>query len=153
MKICVVRHGSAMAGQLDDVSRGLTESGLREVVMAGKWLASQQWNNPVIWASPYHRAQQTAAAISEASGLDVDTHPTLVPSADVQPILDDLVQQQRDLILVSHLPLVGRLAATLIDGQAYDQPWSPAECWVLEGDIAAAGCMSVAAVWYPALER
>jgi len=67
-------------------------------------------------------------------------------------LLNDLTAQEQDLILVSHLPLVGHLAAMLVDGQLYDQPWSPAECWILQGDLAAAGCMSVDAVWYPVLD-
>ena len=57
------------------------------------------------------------------------------------------------MIVVSHLPLVGRLASLLVDGRALDQPWSPAEGWVLSGDLFAPGCMTVDQIWYPALDR
>lgn len=158
MKLCIVRHGSAVVGSLDDISRGLTEQGTNEAAAAGRWLAKQSWNDAEMWVSPYFRAQQTAANINagfeqHGSPLAQSDQNTLTPSSDVQSILELLVHQQRDLILVSHLPLVGRLAAALTEGQVFDQPWSPAECWILEGEIAASGCMDVSAVWYPALEH
>jgi phosphohistidine phosphatase len=40
----------------------------------------------------------------------------------------------------------------MVDGEVYDQPWSTAECWVLEGDLIARGCMRVSKTWYPGLE-
>lgn len=152
MKICIVRHGSAVSGAVQDQNRGLTERGEGQAVGAGHWLAQQAFNNPRILASPFLRARQTAQAIADSLILPVETMPHLVPDGDVQQLLNDLTAQEQDLILVSHLPLVGHLAAMLVDGQLYDQPWSPAECWILQGDLAAAGCMSVDAVWYPVLD-
>ncbi|QQD21608.1 phosphohistidine phosphatase SixA [Oceanospirillaceae bacterium ASx5O] len=151
MKVCIVRHGSAVSGAVQDQTRELTEKGQRQAQAAGQWLAEQNLNNPLLLCSPYRRTRQTAAAIAAARGIAESITPALVPEADVRHLLDELAQQQRDLILVSHLPLVGHLAALLVDGRIYDQPWSPAECWLLHGDIAAAGCMSVEAVWYPVL--
>ena len=43
-------------------------------------------------------------------------------------------------------------APVMVDGEVYDQPWSTAECWVLEGDLIARGCMRVSKTWYPGLE-
>jgi|TARA_R110000868_G_scaffold200228_4_gene447480 phosphohistidine phosphatase len=152
VKICIVRHGSAVVGSLDDQHRGLTDKGRHQAQAAGGWLAEQEWQNPQIWVSPYYRAQQTAALISESMPLDMENHASLIPSSDVTPIVDELIERDGDVILVSHLPLVGRLAAYLVEGQVFDQPWSPAECWVLSGDIAGPGCLSVESVWYPVLE-
>lgn len=158
MKICIVRHGSAEQGADEDSQRNLTTKGLAQVQGAGRWLMEQLKHgdlasNTLILSSPYLRAQQTAEAIAEATALSLNILPDLVPHGKIERIGEQLMSQTQDLILVSHLPLVGRLAAKLVDGQMYDQPWSPAECWLLEGDIAASGCMSVTSVWYPALEQ
>lgn len=149
MKICIVRHGSAVSGAVHNQNRALTAQGERQAAGAGHWLAQQGLVAPRILTSPFLRAQQTARSIADCLGLAVENMPHLVPDGNLPPLLDDLSAQEQDLILVSHLPLVGHLAAMLVDGQLYDQPWLPAECRILQGDLAAAGCMSVEALWYP----
>lgn len=153
MKICIVRHGAAVIGSLDDAHRPLTEKGVVQAQAAGRWLATQEWNDPVILVSPYFRAKQTAEAIHHSLPLCLLESAALRPDADVNALVESFGEAERDLIIVSHLPLVGHLAALLVDGQVFDQPWSPAECWVLSGDVAGPACMSVSAVWYPALEN
>lgn len=152
MKIFIVRHGAAEHGSVQDQSRSLTEKGVRQVDGAGHWLAQQSLNQPKLISSPFHRTQQTAEAIARHLNLPVETNPLLVPEGDIRQLLDQLAGSSGDIILVSHLPLVGHLAALLVDGQIYEQPWSPAEVWMLEGDVAAAGCMAVTGVWYPVLD-
>jgi phosphohistidine phosphatase len=153
VKICIVRHGAATIGSLDDEHRPLTEKGIIQARAAGRWLATQEWNNPEILVSPYFRARQTADAIRESAHLDIKESRLLVPGANVSALISSIAEADRDLILVSHLPLVGHLAAWLVEGQLFDQPWSPAECWILEGEIPGPACMSVSTVWYPALEE
>lgn len=163
MKVCIVRHGSAEMGADADASRQLTEKGSTQAQGAGRWLASMLNDGKIesdvtLYSSPYIRARQTAEAISAATGIAVSSlaeqvDGDIVPAGNIDDIVDFLSTQEGDIILVSHLPLVGRLAAKLVDGEVYDQPWSPAECWLLEGDPAASGCMTVTAVWYPALEE
>lgn len=151
MKVCIVRHGSAVSGAVQDQNRPLTPRGQQQAIAAAGWLSQQVLNSPRLLCSPYLRTRQTAQAIADTLGIAADILPSLTPDADVRHLLDELSLLQQDLIVVSHLPLVGHLAALLVDGQVYDQPWSPAECWLLDGDIAAAGCMTVEAVWYPVL--
>lgn len=158
MKICIVRHGSAETGADADELRSLTEKGFQQAQGAGRWIQSliaeqQLADDVLICHSPYLRAQQTAGAVINATGKSGQQCDLITPQGDVTQILDWLVAQERDIVLVSHLPLVGRLAAKLVEGQVFDQPWSPAEAWLLEGDIAASGCMTVTGVWYPALEE
>ena len=158
MKVCIVRHGSAEAGVDSDESRSLTEKGFQQAQGVGRWIGSliedQQLSDSLqICHSPFLRARQTAEAVSEACGLKAIEIGLITPSGDIEQLLEWLMTQDRDVVLVSHLPLVGRLAAKLVEGQVFDQPWSPAEAWVLEGDMAASGCMTVTKVWYPALEE
>ena len=152
MKICIVRHGSTEPGAVHDQSRVLTERGQAQVQAAGKWLSEQPLNCPQILASPYRRAQQTAQAIADLMRLSVETLPLLTPDADINALISDLQARNNDLILVSHLPLVGHLSAYLTEGEVFQQPWSPAEVWTLEGDIAGPACMTVGPVWYPVLD-
>jgi len=152
VKICIVRHGSAEPGAVNDRSRALTARGLAQADGAGKWLAQQSLHNADVYVSPYLRAQQTAVEIAGHTGLDLVITDHLTPDADILALLATIESRSDDLILVSHLPLVGHLAAYLTDGEVYEQPWSPAEVWILEGDIPGPGCMSVKAVWYPVLE-
>ncbi|MBE0483398.1 MAG: phosphohistidine phosphatase SixA [Bacterioplanes sp.] len=153
MRIAIIRHGAAHYGQDLDHTRPLTEQGQEQASRLAQWLANNGWQSAELVASPFLRAQQTAQAIAEALPLTRQTQSLLQPDGQPNEVIDWLVLRQTDRILVSHLPLVGRLASLLVDGQVYDQPWSPAECWVLEGDVAASGCMSVVDVWYPALEE
>ncbi len=152
MNIYIVRHGSAVQGAVDDSNRELKPRGIEQAAGAAGWLKQQVQNKVSVFSSPYVRAMQTAEQIGNQLEVDVQVSALLTPDADLQALLDELSRCQEDQILVSHLPLVGHLAAVLVDGQVYDQPWSPAEVWRLEGDIAAAGCMTVKDVWYPVLD-
>jgi phosphohistidine phosphatase len=132
--------------------RSLTERGSDNALRAAKWL-KQVIKGPVaIWASPFLRTQQTAQPIAEALGVDIMNHQCLTPDSAPQKVVDELTTEQQDIILVTHLPLVGRLASLLIEGVVHDQPWSPTEIWQLDGEVFAAACMQNTDVWYPALE-
>jgi phosphohistidine phosphatase len=153
VKLYLIRHGEAVYGDTDDINRQLTEHGEQRAQQAAKWLAKTVIGPVSIWASPYLRTQQTAAPIGKALGVGVVRHDCLKPDMTAQKVVDELVKEEQSIILVTHLPLVGRLASLLIDGVVFDQPWSPTEIWQLEGDVFAAGCLVSTDVWYPALEE
>jgi phosphohistidine phosphatase len=153
MKLCIVRHGVAVLGADSDEQRVLRPEGLQQAQRAGRWLVSAGLSQARLMTSPYVRTQQTAGEIANALGGQPQMLAELVPGGEPQQVVEQLQSITDDVVLVSHLPLVGRLAALLVDGEVYDQPWSPAECWLLEGDVFAAGCMTVTQVWYPELEN
>lgn len=153
MKLYLIRHGEAVSGDPYDASRQLTERGLDHAKAAADWLKRTVQGPVSIWASPYVRTQQTAMPISEALMTDVDSHKCLQPEMTPQKVVDELSVETNSIILVTHLPLVGRLASLLVEGTIYDQPWSPTEIWQLEGDVYAPGCLQNTDVWYPALEE
>ena len=148
-RLFIFRHGTAVPGMDLDSERSLTPSGENEARCAGEWLAQLLSKDTRLVVSPYLRAQQTALAL--ATPFEVETWAELTPAGNPSAISDLLVEETRDVIVVSHLPLVGRLASLLVEGRAMDQPWSPAEGWVLNGDIIAPACMTVEQIWYPAL--
>ncbi len=153
MKVYLIRHGAAVPGSPDEMDRALTERGKENASRAANWLAKVIKGPVVIWASPFLRAQQTAEPIASVFGQEIINHNCLTPDMTPQKVVDELSGEQQDVILVTHLPLVGRLASLLIEGVVFDQPWSPTEIWQLEGDVFAAGCLQSTDVWYPALEE
>lgn len=153
MKLYLIRHGEAVPGDTGDTDRQLTESGLQHAKSAAAWLAKTIKGPVSLWASPYVRTQQTAVPIAEALSVDIVSHNCLRPEMTPQKVVDELVAEEQNIILVTHLPLVGRLASFLIDGAIFNQPWSPTEIWQLEGSVFAPGCLENSDVWYPALEE
>lgn len=152
-KLVIVRHGCAVPGQDNDADRALTPQGVAEAEAAGQWLATRFHGAATVLCSPYLRARQTAELISKAGTGPVEVDQNITPSGDPYAVVERLTSRQSDVVLVSHLPLVGRVASLLTEGRLFDQPWSTAECWMLDGEVFAAGCMSVSQVWYPALEQ
>lgn len=153
MKLYLIRHGTAEAGAADDMNRNLTARGESQARGAANWLAKNIKGSVSLWVSPYLRTQQTAAPIAKALGINIVDHQCLQPEMTPQKVVDELCQEQKNIILVTHLPLVGRLASLLTEGAIFDQPWSPAEIWQLEGDVFAAGCLTNTDVWYPVLDE
>jgi phosphohistidine phosphatase len=149
VKLYLIRHGAAEAGAPDDMNRNLTARGEVQALGAARWLAHNIKDPVTIWASPYLRTQQTAAPIAKALGIDIIAHTCLQPEMTPHKVVDKLCREQENIILVTHLPLVGRLASLLTEGAVFDQPWSPAQIWQLEGDVFAAGCLTNTDVWYP----
>ena len=149
MKLYLIRHGEAAVGAADDMSRHLTALGESQALAAATWLAKTIDGPVSLWASPYLRTQQTALPIAKALDIDIIARSCLQPEMSAEKVVDDLCREQNNIVLVTHLPLVGRLASLLIEGVALDKSWFPAEIWQLEGDVFAAGCLTNTGVWYP----
>lgn len=153
MKLYLIRHGEAVSGDTYDVNRQLTERGEQRAQRAARWLAKTVKGPVSIWSSPYLRTQQTAEPIAKALDVKIIQHQCLQPEMTPHRVVEELVYENQSIILVTHLPLVGRLASLLTEGSVFDQPWSATEIWQLEGDVFAAGCLQSTDVWYPALEE
>lgn len=153
MKLYLIRHGESEPGAPENQTRNLTAVGQNHAQKAADWLA-QVVDAPIrLWVSPYQRTQQTALPIAEALSVNIESHNCITPEMTPQKVVDELIDQQHSIILVTHLPLVGRLASLLINGVAMDQPWSPTEIWELEGDVFAPGCLENTNIWYPTLDE
>ena len=151
MKLWVLRHGEAEPRANTDAERRLTAHGREQVVRSAAQLLGQV--PQVILASPYVRAQQTAALVHEAMGFDKPVHtvPWLTPESDPQQViaeLDKLGLEQ--VLLVSHQPLVGALVCLLEHGHR-QQPaaMGTASLAELEGDFPLAGLMTLRSLTHP----
>lgn len=151
MKLWVLRHGEAEPQASSDAARRLTPHGREQVLRSAAHLLGQV--PQLILASPYVRAQQTAALVHEALGCDkpVQTVPWLTPESDPQQVisqLDTLGVEQ--VLLVSHQPLVGALVSLLEHGHRRPPaPMSTASLAQLEGNFPLAGLMTLCSLTHP----
>ncbi|CAK9890333.1 MULTISPECIES: phosphohistidine phosphatase SixA [Pseudomonas] len=151
MKLWVLRHGEAEQRANTDAERRLTAHGREQVLRSAAELLGQP--PQVILASPYVRAQQTAALVHEALGFakPVQTVPWLTPDSDPHAVIAELDKLGVDeVLLVSHQPLVGNLVGLLEHG-SYQQaaPMSTASLAQLEGDWPLAGLMTLKSLKHP----
>lgn len=118
MKICIMRHGEAGFSASSDASRPLTAYGIEQANQAGQWLQQQHFKFDLGLVSPYLRAEQTFAQLSSYISISkVKTEKLLVPGGSAASIADFLMtlipQDVKQVIIVSHLPLVGYLVNEL----------------------------------------
>jgi phosphohistidine phosphatase len=115
----VLRHGEAEPADLrGDAARALTRAGRRAVTELTQSLASEGWRPDRILSSPLLRARETAEIvrsgipdapeIEELNELLAETEP-----ADALAALQAVNAANGHVLLVTHQPLAGRLAALL----------------------------------------
>lgn len=162
MRLFILRHGQASYQAASDAERELTERGRLETeVIIREQLASLKYP-PVIVSSPYVRAQQTALIAGQQLGLDSQSIAAISespwselrsessPEQSIARIAQWFEQNpERDLLCVSHQPLVGQLInilAGLTPGQ-YMMGTSALAC--LEGEDCLPACMDLLALHQP----
>ncbi|ANC80262.1 phosphohistidine phosphatase SixA [Pseudomonas putida] len=152
MRLWVLRHGEAEPRAKTDAERRLTAHGREQVLHSAAYLIGQPLL--AIVASPYVRAQQTAALVHDTLGFaePVRTVPWLTPEGDVQQVIGEIERLGLEhVLLVSHQPLVGTLVGALVHGDR-QQPaaMSTASLAELEGEWPLAGLMTLRAIHSPA---
>ncbi|NOX54455.1 MAG: phosphohistidine phosphatase SixA [Planctomycetes bacterium] len=121
-RLILVRHGEAVSETVDP-QRPLSDAGRQAVQRVATWVASAGLTADEAWHSGKLRAAQTAELIVDA----MMPHPPLkavsglAPNDDIEPIADSLLDGPDRLMLVGHLPFLGRLVSRLVIGSA-DRP-------------------------------
>lgn len=146
VQLAIVRHGEAERGSGDDAARALTARGREEVVATARLLGKHLPGGARVVCSPLLRARQTADLLAVELGLQApETVPGITPDDDpVRALrnLGKLLVEGRPLIVASHMPLVGALAALLEHGDMRLAPGVPTgAAIVLEGEHIVAGLM------------
>jgi phosphohistidine phosphatase len=141
MNIVIMRHGQAQARATTDFERPLTALGVEQAIAAGACLSTQDFQIDEVWVSPYLRTQQTADHVmSQLPACPRVTVAALVPEAELITIRSALEESEtKNLLLVSHQPLVSSLVATL-SAAKFHIPMSPASMALLTAPLMAAGC-------------
>ena len=147
MQIYLVQHGESKPEEIDP-ERRLTEGGARAVQRVADFLrTSGSLEVDTIWHSGKPRAQQTAELLELATRAGAEAvmqDDGLAPKDAVEPIQRELEQGNSSVMIVGHLPFLGRLAALLLTGDANDDivafqfgcvvclKWDDAGRWKLE---------------------
>jgi phosphohistidine phosphatase len=117
MRLYLVQHGDAVPERLDP-ERPLSSAGRREVEAVARLLVSAHAPVAHVVHSGKLRAQQTAELL--ATALAPDTVPEamagLSPNDPVEPTVRTIADWTSDVMLVGHLPFMGKLVARLIAG-------------------------------------
>jgi phosphohistidine phosphatase len=117
MKLYLVQHGEATTEEVDP-SRPLTAKGRLDVQKMASFLKGAGLGPMVILHSGKTRARQTAEIIALHLGPDwqVQEGDGLAPNDPIESLIKKIYQTNEDLMIVGHLPFIGRLASTLLAG-------------------------------------
>ena len=117
MRLYLVQHGDAVPEQLDP-ERPLSAAGRREVGAVARLLASKGTRAARVAHSGKLRAQQTAELLAAALAPDTvsETMTGLNPNDPVEPVARTISDWTSDVMLVGHLPFMGKLVGRLVAG-------------------------------------
>lgn len=129
MDLILWRHAEAeeAKGATPDIERRLTERGRKHAEQMAEWLRGQRMNDVRVFSSPARRARQTADTL----GLPVKVKSQLGIGASAADLIAaaDWPEHAGAVILVSHQPALGRLAALLLSGAEADWSIKKAGIW------------------------
>ena len=118
VRLYLVRHGQAKPKEVDP-ERGLTDLGRQEVQALAAFLRPLQLKVTQVWHSGKPRAAQTAEILAPAlaGSPEVAQRKGLAPNDPPEAVEDQLASAGRGgLMIVGHMPLLGRLASALLAG-------------------------------------
>ncbi len=117
MKVYLVQHGEPVSKDVDP-ARPLNDRGRRDVEKVGTFLKVANVKVAVILQSGKTRAAQTAEILNGKIGAvkGVVEKEGLAPNAPVDPLRDELMETQEDVMIVGHLPFLAKLATSLMGG-------------------------------------
>jgi phosphohistidine phosphatase len=117
VRVYLVQHGRSKSEE-EDPERRLTDKGIGEVQKVADFLGSLELEVGAVWHSGKARAHQTAELLAEAlSARDrVLQREGLGPKDEVAPTKQALGRTGGDVMIVGHLPFLGKLVALLVTG-------------------------------------
>ena len=123
MRLYLIQHGEATPEDVNP-SRPLTPKGSREVNKIASFLAQLDLGPISIRHSGKLRARQTAEIISAAlgPGYQVQQSENLSPNDPVRNLIEEIKRMTADLMIVGHIPFLGKLASTLLTGSESTNP-------------------------------
>jgi phosphohistidine phosphatase len=117
VRVYLVQHGRSKSEE-EDPQRGLTDKGIGEVQNVADFLRPLELGVDAVWHSGKARAQQTGELLAEAvSARDrVVQREGLGPKDQVATTKQALERIGGDVMIVGHLPFLGKLVALLVTG-------------------------------------
>jgi phosphohistidine phosphatase len=114
MRLYLARHGTAASPAVDPEC-GLSREGQAEITRLAAFLKSLSLQPAEVWHSGKERAKQTAEILAAALGSPPMTlHAGLNPNDSPVTVAGELEAEDRDLMLVGHLPFMSLLSSYLL---------------------------------------
>jgi phosphohistidine phosphatase len=120
MKLYLVQHGEALSEEVDP-ARPLSETGRAALGNMAAFLAARPLALDRLVHSGKLRARQTAEILAAAllPGRPVEARDGLNPNDPPDDFARALAGGEEDVMVVGHLPFLGRLAALLVAGDEH----------------------------------
>ena len=115
MNLYLVQHGEAKTDQ-EDPKRPLSDEGRRNTKNSAEIAAKLKIAPKEILHSEKLRAQETAEILGEKLHVPIRQEPGLSPNDSVEAWRDRLAREEKDLLLVGHLPFMERLISLFLAG-------------------------------------
>ena len=115
MRLYLARHGTAASPAVDPAC-GLSRQGREGIARLAEFIKSLSLRPAEVWHSGKDRAEQTAQILATALGGSppVTQHAGLNPNDSPMIIAGELEAEERDLMLVGHLPFMSLLSSYLL---------------------------------------
>ena len=115
MKLYLVQHGEAKS-EKEDPDRSLTDRGAAEIRAVAEAARRAGLKPAQMFHSGKRRAQQTAAILAEAWHCPLEEAAGLRPNDDIRPWIDRIAAENKELMLVGHLPFLQKIVMRLVSG-------------------------------------
>ncbi len=118
MELYLMQHGAALSED-EDPLRPLSAEGIVQIKASAAAMKKMGIAPELIVCSPKKRSKQTAALLSEILNYpysDIVESEVLLPKSEPQQVLELLegYLARRSVLLVGHLPSLGRIASALL---------------------------------------
>ena len=117
MKLYLVQHAKA-ASKVMDPERPLTDEGCRDIQKVAAFIKPLKLCVDYLWHSGKKRAVQTAEILAGVIKINETqaARDGLGPTDDVTIAKNELASLQQDVMVVGHLPFLGKLGSLLLTG-------------------------------------
>ena len=117
MKLYLVQHAEA-ASEHENPQRPLTEAGRQDIQMMAAFIEPLNITVDYLWHSEKTRAIQTSEVLAEVVKVNEAKmgRDGLNPNDDVKVVREEIALANKDVMIVGHLPFLGRLASLLLVG-------------------------------------
>ena len=115
MKLYLMQHGKPVSKD-ENPERPISDQGSDDIRKVSSFIKKSDLTIEEVWHSGKTRARQTAEIFISELGLKYDPveRNGLSPLDDVDYILSHINTQEKDLMIVGHLPHLGKLVSMLI---------------------------------------
>jgi phosphohistidine phosphatase len=117
MRLYLVQHAKAAAKEADP-ERPVTDTGRAELEKTATFVKKLGLGVDYLWHSGKKRAEQTAEVLADVVSVKkaCSARDGLGPNDDVSVLIDELSGSEGNVMIVGHLPFLGKLASLLVAG-------------------------------------